>query len=238
MKRERGPFNNREEAARLLAGRLTRYRGHRPLVLAIPRGAVPMGRIIADAIDGELDVVLVRKLGAPDNPEFAVGSVDEAGDVYISEDARALRIDDEYLNRETRDQLAVLRRRRALYTPVRPPIDPAGRLVIVVDNGIATGATMIAALRAVRGKRPAELIAVVAVAPPETLNHIAREADDIIYLEAPEDFYAVGQFFLSFPQVTDDEVIELLRRGPRPHRSPTWSKGPARTDAGRLHREA
>jgi putative phosphoribosyl transferase len=232
------PFKNREEAARLLSRKLTRFTGHRPLVLAIPRGAVPMGRIIADAIDGELDVVLVHKLGAPDNPEFAVGSVDEAGDVYLSEVALALRIGDEYLNRETREQLAVLHRRRTLYTPARTPIDPAGRIVLVVDNGIATGATMIAALRAVRAKRPAGLTAVVAVAPPDTLNRIAMEADETVCLEAPEDFFAVGQFFLNFPQVTDDEVVELLRRTPRPHRSPTWSKGPARTDAGRLQREA
>ncbi|HUJ79629.1 MAG TPA: phosphoribosyltransferase family protein [Nitrospiria bacterium] len=226
------PFKNREEAARLLVGKLTRYAGLRPLVLAIPRGAVPMGRIIADAIDGDLDVVIVHKLGAPDNPEFAVGSVDESGDVYISEDARALMIGDDYLNREARKQLAVLHRRRALYTPVRPPIDPSGRVVIVVDNGIATGATMIAALRAVRVKRPEQLIAAVAVAPPETLRRISREADDTICLEAPEEFYAVGQFYLDFPQVTDEEVIELLQRTPRPHRSPSRKVGTTRADAG------
>jgi len=218
-------FKNREEAARLLAGRLTRYIGRNPLVLAIPRGAAPMARIIADAIDGEMDVVLVHKLGAPGNPEFAIGSVGEGGELYISEDARTLRIDDEYLRQEAREQRETLRRRRAMYTPVRPPINPSGRLVIVVDNGIATGATMIAALRAVRAKRPARLIAVVAVAPPETLKRIAREADETVCLDAPEEFYAVGQFFLEFPQVTDEEVIALLQRKPRPHRTPLLGKG-------------
>jgi predicted phosphoribosyltransferase len=224
------PFKNRDEAARLLAGRLTKYIGRHPLVLAIPRGAVPMGRIIADAIDGELDVVLVHKLGAPGNPEFAVGSVGESGDIYVSDDARALMISDDYLNREAREQLAVLHRRRALYTPVRPPIDPSRRIVIVVDNGIATGATMIAALRAVRQQRPTRLIAAVAVAPPETLSRIAKEADETVCLEAPEEFYAVGQFFLEFPQVTDEEAIELLQQVPRPHRTPLLSKGKPQAD--------
>jgi len=233
-----GPFKNREEAARLLAGRLTRYTGHRPLVLAIPRGAVPMGRIIADAIDGELDVVLVHKLGAPGNPEFAVGSVSETGSVYLGNAVRVMGIGKDYLDGEVREELKLLRRRRERYTPVRPPIDPSGRIVIVVDNGIATGATMIAALRAVRAKRPARLIAVVAVAPPETLSRIAREADETVCLEAPEEFYAVGQFFLEFPQVTDDEVIELLRRLPRPHRTPRLRKGPAPADAGRPRGDA
>jgi len=223
-------FNNREEAARLLVGRLTRYIGRHALVLGIPRGAVPMARIIADAIDGELDVVLVHKLGAPGNSEFAIGSIGESGERYISEDARTLRIGEDYLRQEAREQLETLRRRRAMYTPVRPPIDPSHRIVIVVDNGIATGATMIAALRAVRARRPARLIGAVAVAPPETLKRIAREADETVCLDAPEEFYAVGQFFLNFPQVTDDEVVELLRRKPRPHRSPRLNPQTTRTD--------
>ena len=208
-------FKNREEAAGLLAEKLARYRGRHPLVLAIPRGAVPMGKVIADAIDGEMDVVLVRKLGAPGNPEFAIGSVGESGDVYLSTDARALSIGEDYIDREARKQMETIRRRRALYTPVRPGIDPRGRLVIVVDNGIATGATMIAALRAVRAKQPARLIAAVAVVPPETLRRIEPEADETVYLEAPEEFYAVGQFFQEFSQVTDEEVIALLRQASR-----------------------
>ncbi|MEW6324220.1 MAG: phosphoribosyltransferase family protein [Nitrospirota bacterium] len=205
-------FKNREEAARLLAEKLTGYKGRHPLVLAIPRGAVPMGKIIAEAVEGELDVALAHKLGAPGNPEFAIGSVGESGDVYVGKDARMLNISDEYIHREAEAQMETLRRRRALYTPVRPPIDPGGRIAIVVDNGIATGATMIAALRAVRAKRPARLVAAVAVAPRETLERITREADETVCLEAPEEFYAVGQFFLEFSQVTDEDVIALLRQ--------------------------
>jgi predicted phosphoribosyltransferase len=205
-------FHNREHAARLLAEKLTAYRGQNPLVLGIPRGAVPMAKIIADALDGELDVVLVHKLGAPGNPELAVGSVDEAGRVYLSEHVRELGIDDDYLEKEKQAQLKTLHKRRAQYTPVRPPLDPTSRIVIVVDNGIATGASMIAALRAVRAKQPAKLIAAVAVAPPETVERIRAEADEVVCLYAPDYFYAVGQFFENFSQVSDEQAIAILQQ--------------------------
>lgn len=208
-------FRDRQEAAYLLAEKLSKYRGQNPLVLAIPRGAVPMGRIIADAMGGELDVVLVHKLGAPGNPEFAIGSVSESGDLYLSDAARTMGISAAHIEQEIRDQMETLRRRREMYTPVRPPLDPSNRIVIVVDNGIATGATMIAALRSVRAKRPAKLIGAVAVAPPETLERMAKEADEVVYLAAPPNFYAVGQFFVDFSQVTDDEVVQLLKRTPK-----------------------
>jgi predicted phosphoribosyltransferase len=132
-------FHNREHAAHLLGEKLTTYRGQHPLVLGIPRGAVPMAKIIAAALGGDLDVMLVHKLGAPGNPELAIGSVDETGRVYLSEHVCELGIDDDYLEKEKQAQLKTLQKRRAQYTPVRPPLDPAGRLVIVVDNGIATG---------------------------------------------------------------------------------------------------
>jgi putative phosphoribosyl transferase len=205
-------FHNREHAAHLLAEKLTAYRGQHPLVLGIPRGAVPMAKIIADALGGELDVVLVHKLGAPGNAELAIGSVDETGRVYLSEHVRELGIDDDYLEKEKQAQLKTLQNRRAQYTPMRPPLNPAGRLVIVVDNGIATGASMIAALRAVRAKLPAKLVAAVAVAPAETVKRMRAEADEVVCLYAPEYFYAVGQFFEDFSQVSDEQAIALLRR--------------------------
>lgn len=213
------PFKNREHAARQLAERLSQYRGKNPLVLAIPRGAAPMAKIIADTLGGDMDVVLVRKLGAPGNEEFALGSIDETGHVYLGERIRELGISEHYLETEKQAQLKTLRQRRAQYTPVRPPIDPAGRIVIVVDDGIATGATMIAALRAVRGQKPAKLIAAAAVAPGDNLQKIKKEADAVVCLEVPPEFYAVGAFFREFPQVSDDEVIEMLRQARHPQQT-------------------
>jgi len=204
-------FRSREQAAQLLAEQLTVYRRQHPLVLGIPRGAVPMAKIIAEALSGDLDVVLVHKLGAPGNPEFAIGSVDESGQVYLSDDVRELKISDAYIEKEKQAQLKTLHERRAQYTPVRSPFDPTGRIVIVVDNGIATGASMIAALRAVRAKQPAKLIAAVAVAPPETIARMQAEADEVVCVYAPEHFYAVGQFFEDFSQVTDEQAIAMLR---------------------------
>jgi predicted phosphoribosyltransferase len=210
-------FKDREHAARLLAQRLAGYRGQHPLVLGIPRGAVPMAKIIAEALDGELDVVLVHKLGAPGQPELAIGSVDEAGHLYLSDDVDALGVSEAYIAREKAAQLETLRKRRAMYTPIRPPIDPAGRLVIVVDNGIATGASMIAALRAVRAQQPAKLVAAAAVASPHAVRQIAAEADEVVCVEVPEVLYSVGQFYEDFSQVSDAEVVAILRQdGPKP----------------------
>jgi predicted phosphoribosyltransferase/predicted alpha/beta-hydrolase family hydrolase len=204
-------FKNRDEAARYLAKRLAPYRGKKPLVLAIPRGAAVMARIIADKLEGDMDVVLVRKLRAPHQPELAVGSIDEAGEVSLSDYAPYVDATKEYLQREQAEQLEVLRQRRQAYTQARPPIDPHGRVVIVVDDGIATGATMIAALKSVRAKKPATLIAATAVAPPENVARIHTYADDVVCLATPPDFYAVGQFFDEFEPVSDEEVVELLK---------------------------
>jgi putative phosphoribosyl transferase len=203
-------FKDREHAAGLLAQRMVSYRGKNPLVLGIPRGAVPMAKIIAEELGGELDVVLVRKIGAPDQPELAIGSIDETGNVYLFDYVSELGVSEKYIKSETERQLAILRRRRAMYTPNRPPIDPADRIVIVVDNGIATGATMIAALRATRAKKPRKLIGAVAVAPPETVARLSQEADSLVCLKMPADFYAVGQFFEDFYQVTDADVVAIL----------------------------
>jgi putative phosphoribosyl transferase len=203
-------FKNREHAAVLLAERLGKYKGKKPLVLGIPRGAMPMAKVIATALGGELDVVLVHKLGAPGQPELALGAVDENGRVYLTDVAREWRISPEYMAQEKEEQLATLRRRRAEYTPFRSQIAPSGRIVIVVDDGIATGATMIAALHSVRGQNPAKLIAAVAVAPFSTLERIRKHTDEVVCLDVPSEFYAVGEFFEDFSQVTNEDVITIL----------------------------
>lgn len=204
-------FSDRNEAAKLLAKKLDGYRGKNPLILAIPRGAVPMGKLIAERLGGELDVVLVRKLRAPYQPELAIGSVDESGLSYLSDYAESVGGSKEYIESEKRTQMETIRERRAQYSPIRAPIDPAGRIVIVLDDGLATGSTMISALRGLRARKPAKLICAVPVSPPHTLERVAVLADEVICLEAPEYFQAVGQFYSKFPQVEDDEVIEILR---------------------------
>jgi putative phosphoribosyl transferase len=206
-------FKNRIEAAKKLAEALFEYRGKNPLILAIPRGAVPMGKVIADELGGELDVVLVHKIGAPGNPEFAIGSVDESGWVYLADYATGVGASEKYVSGEVAGQLETIRRRRAQYTPVREPIDPAGRVVIVIDDGLATGSTMIAALHALKAKKPAKLISAVPVAPPDTLEKVRSNADDVVCLSAPPYFAAVAQFYMEFPQITDEEVIATLASG-------------------------
>jgi len=205
-----GVFADRIAAAKALAAALIKYRGKNPLVLAIPRGAVPMGRLIADELGGELDVVLVRKLASPYSAEFAVGAIDETGHAYIAPYAQSEGANEAYLAQEKHAQLETLKSRRAAYTPHRAPIDPQGRTAIVVDDGLATGATMIAALHAVRAKAPGRLVCAVPVAARDSLALVRRYADEVVCLDAPPEFHAVGQFYASFPQVDDSEVIALL----------------------------
>ncbi len=203
-------FRDREQAARQLADKLAAYKGKNPLILAIPRGAVPMAKRVAEALEGEFDVVLVRKLGAPGNPEFAIGAIDETGWATLGPYAALAGGDAAYIERTKARELETIRQRRAQYSPLHPPIDPAGRIVIVIDDGLATGSTMLAALHALRQRAPQKLVCAVPVAPPETLEKVGEQADEVVCLYAPENFQAVGQFYADFGQVEDEEVIALL----------------------------
>lgn len=216
-------FSDRRDAALQLADKLIIYRGKYPLILAIPRGAVPMAKIIADKLEGEFDVVLVRKLRAPFQAEFAIGSIDESGWTYVGDYAEPAGADAGYIESEKQTQMAIIRQRRAQYTPLRAPIDPTGRIVIVIDDGLATGSTMISALHGLYAKNPARLICAVPVSPYDTLKKLATMVDEVVCLEVPEDFRAVGQFYFSFPQVEDDEVIKVLKEKQANRPSPTSS---------------
>ena len=173
-----------------------------------------MARVIADALRGDLDIVLVHKLSHPEQLELAIGAIDESGNAILTDYAADL--DSGYLESEKHRQLEALRRRRAHYTPSRLPVNPYGRSVIVVDDGIATGSTMIAALRAVRAQQPEQLVAAVAIAAPDAVRALAQEADSTFCLKVPSKFHAVGQFFVDFAQVEDEEVVLALQYGKAP----------------------
>ncbi|HEX2546767.1 MAG TPA: phosphoribosyltransferase family protein [Ramlibacter sp.] len=204
-------FRDRIDAAQQLAEALAVHAGARPLVLAIPRGAVPMAVLIAQRLQGEVDLVLVRKLHAPHAPEFAIGAVDESGWVYLSTHASAVGGTPAYVEEQKATQMQELARRRARYTPGRPPVDAAGRTVIVVDDGLATGATMVAALHAVRQRAPTRLVCAVPVASTEAAALVRQHCDELVCLDVPRRFQAVGQFYGAFPQLEDEEVVALLQ---------------------------
>jgi putative phosphoribosyl transferase len=209
-------YRDRLDAGRALAKALRHYANHADvIVLALPRGGVPIGYEIARALRCPLDLVLVRKLGAPYQPELAVGAVvdGEPPEIVVNEDvASALDLPKAFIKRAADRELVEIARRRQLYLKDRPHPALGGKTAILVDDGIATGATARAALRAARRQKPARLVLAVPVAPPETVRELAAECDEVICLEQPLGFGAIGFFYADFRQVTDEEVIALLDR--------------------------
>ena len=213
----RRTFRDRREAGRVLAEGLTSYRDKDGLlVLGLARGGVPVGWEVAAALHAELDVFLVRKLGVPQWSELAMGAVASGGGVVMNDNViSSLHIRDEQVREVIDREVVELKRREQAYRGDRPVLDPHGRTVILVDDGIATGASMLAAVRAVRAAGPEAIVVAVPVGPPSACEQLAQEADDVVCATMPPAFEAVGQVFADFHQVTDDEVRELLATPPR-----------------------
>ena len=210
-------FRDRSDAGRALAQALAKYKDERPVILALPRGGVPVAAEVAAALKAPLDLILVRKIGVPMQPELAMGAVVDGKTPLVvrNEDVIAMAgISDEEFKAVRGRELAEIERRRERYLGGRLPVEIAGRTVIIVDDGIATGATTRAALRAIRARKPKKLVLAVPVAPTDTIEAMYGEADEIVSLEQHILFGAIGIYYSDFRQISDEEVIEILKRFP------------------------
>ncbi len=208
-------FKDRADAGRQLAAALERFKSARPVVLALPRGGVPVAYQVARALEAPLDLVLVRKIGTPWQPELAIAAVVNGSrpEIVINQEVvDKLSIPPSYVEKQAAVERDELERRRRRYLAGRPNIDLAGRTAIVVDDGIATGMTMEAALHAIRRANPAHLVLAVPVASPDTIERLRAEVDDVVCLQSPALFDAVGSFYDAFRQLSDDDVTDLLER--------------------------
>ena len=205
-------FRNREEAGRILADELSRYRNDpTALILALPRGGVAVGYQLSLALHIPLDVFITRKIGAPDNPEYAIGAVGETGSHYLNQEAiNSFGLSRHELERLIHIQEKEIARRRDLYRQGRPLPQLTGRTVLLVDDGIATGSTFMASALAIRSLQPRRLVGVIPVGPPSTIREVRSHVDELVILMTPDPFYAVGNFFTDFTQVEDRDVIQYL----------------------------
>jgi putative phosphoribosyl transferase len=228
-------FSNRRSAGRQLGERLQHLRPEKPVVLALPRGGVPVGFEIAERLDAPLDVALVRKIGVPWQPELALGAVGDGAEphVIINEALAAdLAIDESYIARETARQLKEIERGRRIYLGDRPPVPFASRTVIIVDDGIATGSTVRAALRAVSKAGAGRIVLAVPVAPEDTIERLRAEVDEIVCVSSPSPFIAVGAHYDEFPQLTDADVVALLEERHQAMTRSACEPGGVRTFSG------
>lgn len=213
-------FRNRSEAGKKLAAALLKYKDQHPVVLALPRGGVPVAAEVATALSAPLDLVLVRKIGVPWQPELAMGAIVDGGAPIIVRNEDVIRltgVDDLAFQAVCDSELAEIERRRQLYVGDRTRVEVNGRLAIVIDDGIATGATTRAALQAIRRRQPSKLILAVPVGPPDTIEAMREEADEVLCLEIHENFGAIGYYYDDFRQTTDEEVIDILAHSPKDH---------------------
>lgn len=209
-------FEDRREAGKALARELAAFRGHaNVIVLGIPRGGVVVAREVAQALDVPLDVYITRKIGAPHNPELAIGAVASDGTLILDHQlAKRLGVSQEYIDGESERQEREIKRRISEYRGDRPDLELKGKVVILVDDGVATGATTLATIEAIRTQKPSKLVLAVPVGPRDTIQRLKQKVDELYCLHAPEVFWAVGAFYNVFDQTSDDEVKALLERDP------------------------
>lgn len=206
-------FHDRRDAAARLARELRRYRGRRDaVVLAIPRGGLPIGGVLASELGLGLDVILTKKIGHPYNPEFAIGAVSLTGEIHDEELARREGISPGWIAGEVARIRGSLRERCRLYRGDEPPPAVAGKTVILTDDGAATGRTLLAAIGLLRGEGASRIVVAIPVAPPDAVELLEREADEVVCLEVPSSFMAIGEFYEDFSQVTDAEAAAILRK--------------------------
>jgi len=210
-------FENRTDAGRQLAEALLKYKSRQPVVLALPRGGVPVAAEVAAALDAPLDLLLVRKIGLPSQPELAMGAVTDGEEPTIIRNSDVIElsgVSKEEFDAVCNEERAEIERRRKRYLGDRARSEVRGRVTIIIDDGIATGATTLAAIRAVRMRKPKELVLAIPVAPLDTIKRLHPEVDGIICLDTPEELGAIGYFYRDFHQISDDEVIATLKRFP------------------------
>jgi predicted phosphoribosyltransferase len=210
-------FQNRTDAGRKLARALTKYKSRHPVVLALPRGGVPVAAEVAAALDAPLDLVLVRKIGVPTQPELAMGAVTDGKQPMVVRNSDIIElcgISEQEFDAVCKEELAEIERRRRRYIGDRARAEVEGLVAIIIDDGIATGATTLAAIQAVRSRKPNELVLAVPVAPLDTIKKLNLEVDAIVCLETPEELGAIGYFYRDFHQVSDEEVVATLKRFP------------------------
>jgi predicted phosphoribosyltransferase len=207
-------FLNRNQAGNLLAAKLkeSELGGDNLLVLAIPRGGVVVGQALAEALNSPADIILVKKIGAPNNPELAIGAIGAFGEPTIDEElAKKTGADDNYIKNQISKIKIEIQEREKIFRSDKPPLDLKSKIVILTDDGVATGSTVVAAINILRQQNPKKIIVAVPVIAKDALAKIESVADEVVYLEAPEMFFAVGQFYKDFSQITDEEVLKLLQ---------------------------
>ncbi len=206
-------FKDRTEAGKILAKALSEYKDKNTIVLAIPRGGVVVAYEVAKALNAPLDLIIPRKIGAPDQPELAIGAVTEDGTTILNQDiVQYLRVPDDYIKTEVKRQVEEIKRRIQRYLGDKPRLSIEGKVVILIDDGVATGATIRAAIASIRKRRPALIVLAIPVGPPDTVKELREDADKVICLMTPEPFFAIGQFYENFAQTSDEEVIQILNK--------------------------